>query len=370
MENENVATTSETDRNSPTFTQTDFVLPPPHPFYLHPSDNPDTPSPDSPLFKHREQCNNKIITWILNSLEPDISQSVIYSKSAKSLWDELNQRYEKANGAKMYEVQKDLSTISQGSSDVGSYFTRVERLWDEMESLDADLFYICECKCGGKHKMIKKMENHKLMQFLMGLNEVLNNARGNILMMQPLPEVGKAYFLVVQDEKQRGIHNVPGFQSDSAAFSARYCKKPGHVIEKCYKLHRFPQPSKSGNKNIRVAAPVHSSSDAKPDQSHENNINIVNTITLDQYKQLMTILQHVQVGFDNSQSQSTMANFADYFCGALPPSTLTSIPVSPNSAVLYPAWQAEMLKEFEALELNKTWDIVPLHMGKKPIGNK
>ncbi|XP_019240220.1 PREDICTED: uncharacterized protein LOC109220215 [Nicotiana attenuata] len=159
MENENVATASEIDHNSPTFTQTDFVFPPSHPFYLHPSDYPGTvlvtkqfngdcfgawrrgiiialgakkklgfingsyvqSSPDSPLFEHWEQCNSMIISWILNSLDPDISQSVIYSKSAKSLWDELNQRYGQANGAKMYEVQKGLSTISQGSSDVGSY---------------------------------------------------------------------------------------------------------------------------------------------------------------------------------------------------------------------------------------------------------
>nr|XP_009775954.1 PREDICTED: uncharacterized protein LOC104225791 [Nicotiana sylvestris] len=352
MKNENNVTASETDPTSPTFNnpQTDFVLPLSHPFYLHPSDNPGTilvtkqfngdcfgawrrgiiivlgakkklgfingsyvqPSPGSPLFEHWEQCNNMILTWILNSLDPDISQSVIYSKSAKSLWDEVNQRYGQANGAKMYEVQKDLSTISQGSSDVGSYFTRVKRLWNEMESLDIDSFCVCDCKCGGKHKIIKKMKNQKLMQFLMGLNEVFNNARGNILMMQPLPEVSNVYSLVVQDEKQRGIHNVPGFQSDSAAFSARSngptynpkppqttnftqrytfnnpnpanqsfnnqkggydpkrhycrnCKKPGHVIEKCYKLHEFSQLSKAGNKNIRVVVPVHSSPDAKAD---------------------------------------------------------------------------------------------------------
>lgn len=66
------------------------------------------------------------ISWILNS------QSVIYSKSAKGLWDELNQHYGKSDDARMYEVQKDLSSASQVSSNVNGYFNKVKSLWDEM----------------------------------------------------------------------------------------------------------------------------------------------------------------------------------------------------------------------------------------------
>ncbi|XP_075074712.1 GDSL esterase/lipase EXL3-like [Nicotiana tabacum] len=62
------------------------------------------PHIESPLFDQWEQCNHMVISWILNSLDPDISQSVIYSKTAKRLWDELNQRYGQSNGARMYEV--------------------------------------------------------------------------------------------------------------------------------------------------------------------------------------------------------------------------------------------------------------------------
>lgn len=86
------------------------------------------PPQNSILFDQWEQCNNMIISWILNSLDPDITQSVIYSKTAKSLGDELNHRYGQSNGARMYEVQKDLSYVSQGSYDVGGYFNNVKRL--------------------------------------------------------------------------------------------------------------------------------------------------------------------------------------------------------------------------------------------------
>ncbi|XP_075112347.1 uncharacterized protein LOC142182201 [Nicotiana tabacum] len=134
--------------------------------------------------------------------DPDISQSVIYSKTTKGLWDDLNQRYGQSNGARMYEVQKDLSSVSQGSH-VSEYFNKVKRFWDEMEFLNTESYCVCECNCGGKHKMIKRDQNLKLMQLLMSLNKIFNNARGNILMMEPLPDVSKAYSLVIQDEKQR-----------------------------------------------------------------------------------------------------------------------------------------------------------------------
>lgn len=32
-----------------------------------------------------------------------------------------------------------------------------------------------------------------------------------------------------------------------------------------------------------------------------------------------------------------------------------------------PTWQDAMTKEFQALQLNHTWDIIPFHLGKKAI---
>uniref|UniRef100_A0A1S3X6K3 Uncharacterized protein n=1 Tax=Nicotiana tabacum TaxID=4097 RepID=A0A1S3X6K3_TOBAC len=178
----------------------------------------------------------------------------------------------------------------------------------------------------------------------MGLNEIFNNARGNILMMEPLPNVSKAYSLIIQDEKQRSFQNLPVFQSDSASFSfgsnskpkysfnnprnnfnnqsqkynfptqnqyrkgnsdgkgisdpqklfCRYCKKKnGHLIEKCYKLHGYPQNFKFGNKNARIVANVYSNPESKVDNFSEN-LTSSTTITADQYKQLINILQQVQ----------------------------------------------------------------------------
>jgi len=41
----------------------------------------------------------------------------------------------------------------------------------------------------------------KLIQFLMGLNKSYSGARGQILLINPLPSVRQAYASVVQEEK-------------------------------------------------------------------------------------------------------------------------------------------------------------------------
>jgi hypothetical protein len=46
------------------------------------------------------------------------------------------------------------------------------------------------------------------MQFLMGLNESYKAIRGQILLMNPLPDVRQAYSSIVQEEKQRSLCDI------------------------------------------------------------------------------------------------------------------------------------------------------------------
>ena len=44
-------------------------------------------------------------------------------------------------------------------------------------------------------------ETHRVMQFLMGLNEVFDHSKDQILLMDPLPSVNKAYSMILKVEK-------------------------------------------------------------------------------------------------------------------------------------------------------------------------
>lgn len=39
-----------------------------------------------------QRCNDMVISWILNTFNHDIRDSVLYAETAQNLWNELNSR--------------------------------------------------------------------------------------------------------------------------------------------------------------------------------------------------------------------------------------------------------------------------------------
>ncbi|XP_075101967.1 uncharacterized protein LOC142177383 [Nicotiana tabacum] len=184
--------------------------------------------------------NDMVISWLLNSLSNEIVESVLYSHSAKDLWNDLEDKFGKTNGAKLFQLQKELSVVVQENSSTH--------------------------------------QDHRLLQFLIGLNDTYIRVRSNILMYSPLPTIGQTYSMVIQDEKQREIHCAPIYPGDSASFIVAqqgsvgkksnfrdlkgkksgyegkknnsfcsYYKKQGHMIGECYRLVGLPRDFKFTN---------------------------------------------------------------------------------------------------------------------------
>ncbi|XP_009606742.1 uncharacterized protein [Nicotiana tomentosiformis] len=219
--------------------------------------------------------NDMVMSWLLNSLSNEIVESVLYSHSAKDLWNDLEDKFGKANGAKLFQLQKELSVVVQKNSSVSSYFTKMKSLWDELDTLINFSTCSCECVCV---ENLKTHQDQRLLQFLIGLNDTYIRVRSNILMSSPLPTIGKTYSMVIQDEKQREIHCAPIYPGDSASFIVAqqgsvgkksnfrdlkgkksgyegkknnsfcsYYKKPGHMIGECYRLVGLPRDFKFTN---------------------------------------------------------------------------------------------------------------------------
>ena len=77
------------------------------------------------------------------------------------------------------------------------YFTKVKGLWD-----DLDTFWTFPT-CNQIKAHTNLIEEDRVMQFLMGLNDIYNVVWSNIFMMSSLPDVRQAYSLVIQEETQR-----------------------------------------------------------------------------------------------------------------------------------------------------------------------
>ncbi|XP_016582020.1 uncharacterized protein LOC107879501 [Capsicum annuum] len=86
------------------------------------------PRKDSTMFAQWIHCNDMVLSWLLNSLSREIAESVIYSSAVVDLWNELEERYGQVDGTKLFHLQRELNIITQGSSDVASYFTKLKRI--------------------------------------------------------------------------------------------------------------------------------------------------------------------------------------------------------------------------------------------------
>ncbi|KAL2237206.1 UNVERIFIED_CONTAM: hypothetical protein Sindi_0912300 [Sesamum indicum] len=104
----------------------------------------------------------------------------------------IESRYDRSNGPMIYQIQREISSISHGDMTLTSYLTKVKKLWNELFCLAAPP----KCTCG-INKAISEMYNStQLLQFLMGLHEMFDKEKSQLLMMDPLPDLEKTFAMI------------------------------------------------------------------------------------------------------------------------------------------------------------------------------
>lgn len=188
-------------------------------------------------------------------------------------------------------------------------------------------------------------EQDHILKFLTGLNDMFTATKGQILMMEPHPNISKVFNLVSQEERQRSMkstsvvafnvsQNIPD-ESYVAAYSGGYnknmprpicshCGLAGHTVNRCYKLHGYPQGYKPPSSNLKSPNQVQAPSTQKFNQHwpprKENVANIVlqdtggismhtqrgthlGIVTHGQVQQLLSVLSLQNAPFTDTVSQ-------------------------------------------------------------------
>ncbi|XP_021862985.2 uncharacterized protein [Spinacia oleracea] len=217
----------------------------------------DQPAANSQDFRIWNRCNDLVISWMLGSLEVSIARSVLYLKTTRDIWLDLEERFCQSSGPQLFSVQQKL------------------------------------CNCTLTQKLLKSQENQRLIQFLMKLNKKYDHSKSTILMMSPLPTISKAYGLLLQEEQQKEVNSNRNHNLESTVFTARkftdnrtyksnygsnsgtlntggnqtrnftynrnnlfceHCRMKNHTVDKCWKLHGYPKDFKGKGKRVAAAA--------------------------------------------------------------------------------------------------------------------
>nr|GEY80503.1 hypothetical protein [Tanacetum cinerariifolium] len=59
------------------------------------------------------RCNYMVTCWILNSMVTELSEAFLYVQTAYELWKDITERYGQSNGPLIYQLERELSKITQ-----------------------------------------------------------------------------------------------------------------------------------------------------------------------------------------------------------------------------------------------------------------
>ncbi|XP_011070159.1 uncharacterized protein LOC105155873 [Sesamum indicum] len=244
-----------------------------------------------------------VTSWLWNSISKDIVEAFMYVSSSRELWLEIQSRYGRSSGPMIYQIQREISSISQGDMTLTSYLTKVKKLWNELFCLAPSPKCTCGgCSCGINAAIGEMYSSMQLMQFLMGLHENFDKEKTQLLMMDPLPDLERAFSIIFAVEQQRNVQIQLTDSTNNAAYQVTlsenkdkggykqtqkrrsfidkrsmvctHCNKIRHLRDTCFQLHGMPDWFKtlndkkrmgvnhnfSGNVEGRVAKKVKSSS--------------------------------------------------------------------------------------------------------------
>nr|XP_017228665.1 PREDICTED: uncharacterized protein LOC108203964 [Daucus carota subsp. sativus] len=287
-----------------------------HPIYLHPSDHPGL----------------NLVTIVLNGDNfNEWKRSVTLALSAKNKLGFVNGRFK----------------IPDESSLSSSVYTPLAvDVWNDIHTRST---------CTTRIQAEQHDEMMKVTQFLMGLNEMYTNIRGQLLMMNPMPKLTQVLALLQQEERQRNHVNSAQPTIESAALMNKattrrskpegrrtefrknegkkgnlectYCHGTNHTKDICYHLIGFPPRNKQASgSNDKVVAQVMNSqgnsqgnaptgSESQENGSNQNPEVAINQSTLStaQYQQLLQLLNQTS-GTSGSSADLTQTGAWPHYC--------------------------------------------------------
>ncbi|KAK1431336.1 hypothetical protein QVD17_07793 [Tagetes erecta] len=266
---------------------------------------------DNPILaKQWERCNSVVLSWILNSISEELYVGQIFSKIASEVWDELKETYNKIDGSIIYKLHKQINSASQNGSLISDYYHKLNCMWRQYDTL----IDLPKCTCDAANELTKFNQRIKLMQFLMGLDDVYQPLRTQILSKDPLPSVKNAFALISNEESHRGISHTD--KSQVTAFVAKgpeqkknqhkreplkctHCNLTGHTADKCYELVGYP-PNYNKKPNLQR------SQQSKVNQSKMVNSAQTNSFqfTPEQVNKIMSLIRDTSGGNDPVSNMS------------------------------------------------------------------
>ncbi|KAJ7951046.1 Retrovirus-related Pol polyprotein from transposon TNT 1-94 [Quillaja saponaria] len=228
------------------------------------------PADGDPLLESWISENSLVMSWLINSMQPQISRGYLLLDSADKMWTALCQTYSQVgNDIQVFELRKKLHETKQGELTIAQYFAELSGLWQELDYYQ-EYQPVHPADAASYKKVVDK---ERVYDFLAGLNLEYDQIRVQVLGRDPFPNLRQTYAYVQQEESRRiamlhvvtrersamvatpipkeskGVH-TRGIEiargSDKDDLQCDYCGKTRHTRDTCWKLHGRPTRGRGG----------------------------------------------------------------------------------------------------------------------------
>ncbi|KAJ1395298.1 gag-polypeptide of LTR copia-type [Sesbania bispinosa] len=153
-------------------------------------------------FKSWDEEDSMIMAWLWNSMIPEISDTCMFLKSAKEIWEAVEQTYSKAkDAAQIYEVKVKTMGAKQGNKSITGYANQLKSLWMEL-----DHYRVIKTRCSEDSAILKEyIEQDRVYDFLVGLNPEYDQVRIQILGKEKVPGLNEVIAIVRSEERRREL---------------------------------------------------------------------------------------------------------------------------------------------------------------------
>jgi len=139
--------------------------------------------------------NSRVMSWILESVEPHIGINLRPYQTAFEMWNYLKSIYHIANEARKYQIDLEIHEYNQGQKSVQNYYSGFMTLWLEYNSI------LYSKVSGDSLVTIKELQEQNMRdQFLMKLRPEFEPVRRQIMAQKPIPTLTECFREIMREE--------------------------------------------------------------------------------------------------------------------------------------------------------------------------
>ncbi|XP_056174184.1 uncharacterized protein LOC130140020 [Syzygium oleosum] len=225
-------------------------------------------------------ADRKAWTIIFGSIDPALRPRFSNIVEAKSLWDQLAEMFTQTGDIRVYQLEQEVYSATQGSRSIRDFYNYMHSLWSQLDILAPILRPSCLNYTRCPSTRLQTQDRHRLHSFLMKLGSPYEGVRSQLLHRSPRPSLLDAVKELQSEETRLGLLSSSAVPDSTAILAAlphvppivlaapprpsptrgprrlscTYCHRPGHDESHCWKKRNASRLSASPR--VTTASPI------------------------------------------------------------------------------------------------------------------